>query len=220
MDAKQYYVYVTTNSINGKKYVGKHFGHLNDDYIGSGYLLKKAIAKYGRQSFSKEIVCTVQDPADLDIAEKLYIEKFNAVDSDSFYNLAMGGTGGNTLTNDDIVAKRTEKFRRYWNELSVEDRAKISNQRSQNASLIRQDEALEKQRIDSFKKTIAQRTPEETKSIYATRSGGNNYCARKVSTPHGVFNCAKDAAKVANVNIQTVLNRCKNNNFPDWIFSC
>jgi group I intron endonuclease len=220
MDSKQYYIYVTTNNVNGKKYVGKHFGDLNDDYIGSGYLLKRAIAKYGRQSFAKEIICTVKDPIDLDIAEKLYIEKFNAVNSDGFYNLASGGTGGNTLTNDEIVTKRTEKFHRYWNGLSIEDRAKISNQRSKNTSILRQDSSLEKQRIESFKKTIANRTPEETKSIYATRSGGNSYCARKVSTPHGVFSCAKDAAQVANVHIQTILNRCKNNNYPDWKFLC
>ena len=38
-----YYIYITTNLINGKRYIGKHHGELNDDYLGSGTLLKKAI---------------------------------------------------------------------------------------------------------------------------------------------------------------------------------
>lgn len=48
---KQYFIYETTNLKNGKKYIGKHYGELNDSYLGSGTLLKKAIEKYGKESF-------------------------------------------------------------------------------------------------------------------------------------------------------------------------
>lgn len=36
---KQYYVYMTTNLLNGKKYIGMHYGELDDNYLGSGFLL-------------------------------------------------------------------------------------------------------------------------------------------------------------------------------------
>ena len=53
---KQYYVYLTTNLINGKKYIGQYYGEVDDNYIGSGSTLKKAINKYGKGNFKKEIL--------------------------------------------------------------------------------------------------------------------------------------------------------------------
>ena len=47
---KYFYIYLTTNTINGKNYVGQHYGTLTDSYIGSGFILNKyAIPKYGRK---------------------------------------------------------------------------------------------------------------------------------------------------------------------------
>ena len=47
------FVYVTTNLINGKKYLGKHNGKSNS-YLGSGKALKKAIKKYGKKKHYRE----------------------------------------------------------------------------------------------------------------------------------------------------------------------
>jgi len=48
-------IYKTTNTINGKIYVGKH-NKDNDDYLGSGKLLKRAMKKYGKEYFCLEIL--------------------------------------------------------------------------------------------------------------------------------------------------------------------
>lgn len=48
-------VYKTTNLINGKIYVGKDES-MKPHYIGSGYILKKAIKKYGKENFKKDIL--------------------------------------------------------------------------------------------------------------------------------------------------------------------
>lgn len=50
---KKYYVYKTINKINGKMYIGSHYGKLNDDYLGSGLLITRAIEKHGKQNFKK-----------------------------------------------------------------------------------------------------------------------------------------------------------------------
>lgn len=92
---KQYYIYKTTNLINQKQYIGKHYGELNDSYLGSGKLIKKAIAKYGKENFQKEILCIVQNNEEANLKEKEFIEYYNAVKSDDFYNLHEGGDGGN-----------------------------------------------------------------------------------------------------------------------------
>ena len=76
---KQKYIYQTTNLINGKKYIGKHIGYINDDYLGSGIILNKAISKYGKENFKKEILEIVNNNIELNEREKFYIKLYNAV---------------------------------------------------------------------------------------------------------------------------------------------
>lgn len=53
----KYTIYKTTNIKNGKYYIGKHqTENENDSYLGSGIALKKAIKKFGKNSFIKEIL--------------------------------------------------------------------------------------------------------------------------------------------------------------------
>ena len=59
------YVYKTTNTANGKYYIGVHEGELDDLYLGSGKLLKRALQKFGRKFFKKEIIqiCQTREEA-------------------------------------------------------------------------------------------------------------------------------------------------------------
>lgn len=57
----QWYIYKITNLINGKSYIGKKKHKesdtpLEESYMGSGRLIKEAIAKYGKDNFKKEII--------------------------------------------------------------------------------------------------------------------------------------------------------------------
>lgn len=51
------FVYMTTNLINGKRYIGqrKYYGK-HQDYLGSGHLLRRAVEKYGKENFSRVIL--------------------------------------------------------------------------------------------------------------------------------------------------------------------
>lgn len=88
------FVYVTTNKLNGKKYIGKRsFGCGWKSYLGSGKLLKLAIIKYGKENFEKVIITSAKNKEELSILEKYYIKLHNAVESDMYYNLESGGQG-------------------------------------------------------------------------------------------------------------------------------
>ncbi len=86
-------IYVTTNLINGKKYIGKDENNVKS-YIGSGIEISHAIRKYGRSSFIKEVLAECETSEQLNELETYYIEYYNAQKSDLFYNIAPGGTGG------------------------------------------------------------------------------------------------------------------------------
>ena len=73
-----HYIYEITNLINGKKYIGKRSCKCpieEDKYMGSGKLLKKAINKYGKKNFKKEILQTCENEGMAYEWEKVYIEQ-------------------------------------------------------------------------------------------------------------------------------------------------
>lgn len=86
-------VYKTTNLINGKMYIGVDSKN-DENYYGSGKILKKAISKYGTQNFKKEIIKEFESIEEAYIYEKEYISEMNAVSSENFYNIQEGGKGG------------------------------------------------------------------------------------------------------------------------------
>ena len=93
------FIYITTNLINGKRYIGqKAFLNTSDwkSYLGSGKLLKQAIKKYGKQKFARDIIAIAFSKEELNTLEISYIKNYNAIKNNNFYNIAEGGYG-NTL---------------------------------------------------------------------------------------------------------------------------
>ena len=88
-------IYRITNLINGKTYIGQHkYKKLNDSYMGSGVLIKRAIKKHGIKNFKKEILYSrIQYRETADDMERFAIAKERAI-SKAEYNLTDGGEGG------------------------------------------------------------------------------------------------------------------------------
>lgn len=91
---KYHYIYKTTNLINQKYYIGMHStDNLEDDYLGSGKVLRRSIAKYGKENFKKEILEFVNDRKILKEREKEIVNQ-EEVDNKLCMNLQLGGGGG------------------------------------------------------------------------------------------------------------------------------
>lgn len=91
------YIYLTTNLVNNKKYIGKKQSSIFCNfYKGSGVILKKALQKYGKENFKVEILEWCETLNELNQSEIKWISLYDAVNNKNFYNIAKGGTGGNT----------------------------------------------------------------------------------------------------------------------------
>lgn len=117
---KQYYVYLTTNLVNGMKYVGQHYGEIDDTYIGSGNDFKKAVAEYGKINFKKEILEICDSYDSLNTAERKWIDYYNAVKDPNFYNIASGGGNSNPLAGMS-EEKQLERKRKLSEKFSGEN---------------------------------------------------------------------------------------------------
>lgn len=88
------YIYKTTCIINSKVYIGMS---TKDDpnYYGSGSIIKRAIKKYGKNNFKKEILEHCNSFEELCKREVYWVEYYKNLLKDDCYNVSTGGKGGN-----------------------------------------------------------------------------------------------------------------------------
>lgn len=143
------YIYRTHNLINRKMYIGKRVSSkfLENNYLGSGKILSSAIKKYGRDSFKVELLEEIYEgEEELNSREKYWIDYYNAVESDDYYNLVSGGHGGFSYINDNRLSPSCngnhpmkgrvgDKNPMYKKKLSESSRKKISDSQKGRVSI-------------------------------------------------------------------------------------
>jgi len=90
------YIYITTNLVNGIKYIGQKTSSVFvNSYIGSGLLQWRWINKYGyhREQHLVEIIEWCYSEEELNNKEKNWIKYYDAVNSKNYYNISAGGKG-------------------------------------------------------------------------------------------------------------------------------
>lgn len=145
-------IYEITNLINDKKYIGKHkTDDINDDYMGSGLLIRKAILKYGLEYFRKEILYIFDNEEDVINKEKELITD-DVCKSNKFYNIAYGGQGGCIVLKEGHP-KRLETCKKI-SEAAIKRREEISR----NASILHK-----QKRIGMYNKKHSEETKQKMK---------------------------------------------------------
>jgi hypothetical protein len=127
---KFYTVYKITNLINNKKYIGMHCtNNLEDNYLGSGKIIRQAVNKYGKDNFRKEILFIFDNFDDMANKEKEIINE-EIIESSEYYNLRTGGEGGKLtkeIREKISNANRGRIMKKESKQLALETRIKNGN---------------------------------------------------------------------------------------------
>ena len=89
-------IYVITNLVNGKQYVGQTRQPIKKRWarhLSSGNAMYAALIKYGKDNFSLEVVASANSQEELNELEVKWIEKLGTL-SPGGYNLVSGGKNG------------------------------------------------------------------------------------------------------------------------------
>jgi len=112
-----YYIYLITNTINGKIYVGQtdnleerwHAHKTTGKRAGSNMVITRAMYKYGVNNFVFDEIANCRTRDDADEVEASCILQYNALDKSIGYNVKAGGA----------TSKMTEEIRRKVSESSM-----------------------------------------------------------------------------------------------------
>lgn len=235
------YVYKWVDSVNGKFYIGSHHGDINDTYIGSGVLFRRAYNKRP-EAFTMEVIeyvtseCTVGNHRQCSInscpvlqAEQKHLDVNNVALNEECYNLkphaSGGGCGhnkGRTKDNDSGMARSAEAKIGKTRENSKSVKYKSDTLRSKNKSNDAGIQARAEARSGETKETSESRKVASDKIKGSRGHSWSGYCY----TPQGKFESLSEAAKFYKMSIQGIQYRCNTSTFPDWyvikpeIFMC
>ena len=131
-------IYLLTNKVNNKIYVGQTWGTCQDrmgkdgSFYKNSIYLYNAINKYGADNFEYKHLAYCEKQEDADLMEEYYINLYNSKDHDIGYNIKGGGSVGKhssetiekmSKTQKEIaskwtpeeLAKRVAPVINYWN---------------------------------------------------------------------------------------------------------
>lgn len=231
------FIYITTNMINGKKYLGQRKFYRNwQEYLGSGKSLVYAIQKYGKENFVRNIVCICNSLEELNQAEHDISVFLNVVKSEDWYNLKYGGDSMEGYSPPQEVREKISKANKgkpapnkgipMSEEAKRKQREAQSGEKSSWYGRKHTEEAKQKIR----NKKIGMQASQETKNkMSQQRQGKNNYDAKPIVqlTMDGEFirdwEYLRQAAKELNISESGICQCCrKQRRFANgyrWIYA-
>ncbi len=158
---KQYYIYKVTNKINGKIYIGSHRGKADDNYFGSGIAITRAVEKYGKENFTKEIIETQPTRQIMLERESYWLNELKCATNTQYYNMTNTAGGG------CLIDGKTEEEKRIIIAKQTAGR-KIKQKQIVKKTLQTRQKWTEDQKLknkialsESHKKSYARLTPEQ-----------------------------------------------------------
>lgn len=136
------FIYITTNLINGKRYLGKRtFTSDWKYYFGSGTLFKKALKLYKKHNFTRDIILICYSEDELNNAEYELSVYLDVVQSPDWYNLEYGGRGGGSgrIITPEMRQKMSEAHKgeknHFYGKHHTEEAIKKISEASKNRTL-------------------------------------------------------------------------------------
>jgi len=225
------YFYKITNLVNGKYYYGIHStNNLEDGYIGSGSTLLKAIKKYGRKNFIKEIISDYPTRKEASEHEKVVVN-MELVRLEECYNLKTGGYNECVmLVSEETKKKHRERLR---SKHTLESKSKISEsskgKKHSTVSILKMQSSKKlmsietKIKIGESKKGNTYRKgvlhSKHTKKKISDKLTGENHVRSIGCIVDGVnYPSCRQAALILNVDHKTVIRRINsmNEKWKNW----
>lgn len=108
----RYFVYIITNILNNKKYIGAHrckCDFLESDYWGSGVAISQAILDEGIQNFTRSVLVECASEHEMYEEERRRVH-IGVVRSKNYYNIVLGGRNGLEETKRDVWKVKHSKL--------------------------------------------------------------------------------------------------------------
>lgn len=161
-------IYKVTNKINGKIYIGQksYVGEPSmENYYGGGVEIKRAVKKYGRENFAREILYSrIRDQATVDSMEMWTIEKYDSTNPKIGYNISKGGKVSEITT--DTRNKISTSLKKYFAENGCNNKGR------------KQTDEQKRKKSESQKKRFSN-MEERVKTSIATKEAMSNEDVRK-----------------------------------------
>lgn len=226
------YIYILTDTRNGKQYVGKHIG-TDKNYFSGGIIPNKIAKKYGKDVFVKTILEeNINNDEELSLKEMFYIKKYNTFNDG--YNLSEGGDGGNSwmLKKTDEEKKlisdiKKEKNKgRVFSEITLEKMSKakkgkpLSEEHKKNISKSLSGENhpwFGRKHDEKTKLKISEKRRGVKNTKHSEFMKENNPRNLAISINGVIFDSIQKASVFLNIPRHVVKTRLKSNNYPDWV---
>ena len=116
-------VYETTNTVNGKRYIGVHKQDADefDGYLGSGKHLANAVAKYGRENFAWRPLFSFESEQDAYAREAEIVTEGWCKRKDN-YNIKTGGSGGFPHNDPEFRDRHSARMKALHSDPEFRDR--------------------------------------------------------------------------------------------------
>lgn len=197
----KYYVYKLTNKTNGKIYIGFHGPKkdlLEDSYYGSGVLIRKAVEKYGKDNFDKEVLFVYETEEEAKEMERSIVnEEFLA--RKDVYNLALGGSGGGLLGEKNPFYGKTHS----------EETLQILSEKGKERTHTEETKEKISTSINKSEKYKSGITKDRSVKISIGRRMNSGKNVLSYITPLGKFQFSTDAALAHNIAWRSLIKRCE-----------
>lgn len=202
-------IYKVTNNINGKVYIGQTITKIESRWYHHCWAAVRynanhfhhAINKYGKESFTIEVLCSALNRENLNYLERYFIELYNSF-SQKGYNSRV--TGAKNSCNQETRKKLRDAFKRNPRKTFLgknhteETKRKLSDfhkSRTRKKGVIFSDKTKEKMKLSAEKRSGSKSIQDNYGNIYRSIRDASRVLNIHYSSIHRVINQKRESIK-------------------------